>query len=385
MPVFVHEFCCSGAFEGDLGDSSLVREGLAMLAAVIEDLSCCQAGNNRVVTTLDARLRGSPSAARLAECAQVAWAASPAEERDLFRGLAGAAQATLVIAPESKGRLLERRRMTDEARGRFLGHSLEAIHLCGDKLSFHDHLREHALPTIPTSLWDSSAKQTDFSFPIVVKPRDGAGSVDTFLIRDRNDLETRCEELAGRFDGAGTDAIVQPYLAGRALSAAALIGSESNRIEVFPLAEQRISRDGRFSYCGGKIPAPDISLELACEVTEVIRAVCRSLPGLVGFIGFDLIATGTAPRVRIVEANPRLTTSYAGYRRLTRENLAARMLFPDASREPIEWNIDVGWDRLTQRASALHHRGSEKGGSAPVESVEFDADGEVRLLATSEQ
>ena len=37
MPVFVHEFFSSGAFDGDLSDSSLAREGLAMLAAVVAD------------------------------------------------------------------------------------------------------------------------------------------------------------------------------------------------------------------------------------------------------------------------------------------------------------------------------------------------------------
>jgi predicted ATP-grasp superfamily ATP-dependent carboligase len=385
MPVFVHEFCCSGAFEGDLGGSSLVREGLAMLTAVVEDLSRCPAEDSRVVTTLDARLRGSPRTTRLTDHAKVAWAGSAPEERNLFRELAGVSHATFVIAPESNGRLLERRRMIDEVNGRFLGHSLEAIRLCGDKLSFHDHLRRHALPTIPTSLWDSSAKQIDCPFPIVVKPRDGAGSVDTFLIGDRNDLKTMRAELARRFADAGTDAIVQPYLAGRALSAAALIGSEPDRIEIFPFAEQRISRDGRFTYQGGQIPAPEISLELACEATQVIRTACRSLPGLAGFIGFDLIATGAAPRVRIVEANPRLTTSYVGYRRLTLENLAARMLFPDASREPIKWNIGVGWDKLALRAQAHHSGGFGKGGPSPPECVEFDADGEVRLLARSKQ
>src|SRR5580704_5462029 len=100
MPVFVHEFFCSGAFDGDLGDSSLAREGLAMLAAVVDDFS--QVGDDTtVVTTLDRRLRRSPTAARIAEQAQVTWVESPTEERSLFQEFAAASQATLVIAPET--------------------------------------------------------------------------------------------------------------------------------------------------------------------------------------------------------------------------------------------------------------------------------------------
>jgi predicted ATP-grasp superfamily ATP-dependent carboligase len=352
-----------------------------MLAAVVEDFGRCEDCSVRVATTLDARLRGDPSAAYIAERAQVAWAESPAQERGLFKKRAAAAQATLVIAPESNGWLLERRRMTDAVGGRLLGHSLEVISLCGDKLRFHDHLRQHALPTIPTSLWDSAANSVEFSFPIVMKPRDGAGSVDTFLIRDRQDFETRCAELARGFAAAGTEAIVQPYLPGRALSAAALIGRQPDQIEVFPLAEQRISRDGRFCYRGGRIPAPDVTPELAGEAVEVIRNACRSLPGLAGFIGFDLILMDTAPHVRIVEANPRLTTSYIGYRLLTRTNIATRMLFPDAAREPIAWNAGVGWDKLAQRAPAFSHLTN----GAPAHSVEFDANGAAQFVTSPER
>jgi hypothetical protein len=122
---------------------------------------------------------------------------------------------------------------------------------------------------------------------------------------------------------------------------------------------------------------------------------------LSGYIGFDLIMTDAAPRVRIVEANPRLTTSYIGYRCLTSENLAARMIFPDAAHEPIAWNVreeEVGWDKLAQRApvhrrrsgndrpaaanSALSHR-ANAALQPPIQCVEFDADGAVRVIASS--
>ncbi len=355
MPVFVHEFFCSGAFEGDLAGSSLAREGLTMLAAAVEDF--CRTGDRRVVTTLDQRLRDSTAAAKIAEQAQVAWIESPADENRRFHDLAATSAVTLVIAPETDGCLLERRRMTDAAGGRFLGPSLDAIRLCGDKLSVSEHLLRHSLPTIPTTPFDFCAGSGGHSFPIVVKPRDGAGSVNTFLIRDANELQARRDELAAAFAESGSEPIVQPFVAGRPISTAALIGLESGQIEILPFGEQRLSRDGRFRYQGGRIPAVDLDPPIAFEAADIVARACRALPGLSGWVGFDLIVSSPAPRVRIVEVNPRLTTSYVGYRRLTDENLAARMLSV------------VGREKLARRVPA--HQ---------FESVEFDADGAVRLV-----
>jgi hypothetical protein len=39
----------------------------------------------------------------------------------------------------------------------------------------------------------------------------------------------------------------------------------------------------------------------------------------------------------IVELNPRLTTSYIGYRQLCEDNLMERLLFPDRCGQPLCW------------------------------------------------
>ena len=55
------------------------------------------------------------------------------------------------------------------------------------------------------------------------------------------------------------------------------------------------------------------------------------------YVGVDLIvpADEHAPPI-VVEINPRLTTSYLGYRALAMDNLAERMLL-GLSQRPIEW------------------------------------------------
>jgi tyramine---L-glutamate ligase len=409
MSVFIQEYFCSGAFDGDLSGTSLAREGLAMLAAVVEDFSSCDSltktrdlkrsrdAKSAVLTTLDRRLRDSPRAARICELAEVVWVESPFAERKVFEQLAGRAEATLAIAPETGGLLLERRRRVDAAGGRFLGPTAEAIAVCSDKLRFDTHLNQHSIPTIPTLPWDFPANSTGCPFPIVLKPRDGAGSTNTFLIRDQGELRRGRKELVAGFADEGQEAIVQPYVEGRALSVAALIGPKANDVEIFPLAEQRQSGDGRFRYLGGRIPAPAVSEKIASEATQIVTGACRSLPGLFGYVGFDLIVTDDAPRVRIVELNPRLTTSYVGYRRLTGQNLAARLLLSRTVPEP-NASTAVRWDKLAEPVQAHQSQQEINRGPAaataalshlttlelPAECVEFDADGEVRFVAVSQ-
>ena len=76
---------------------------------------------------------------------------------------------------------------------------------------------------------------------------------------------------------------------------------------------QRLSQDGRFHYLGGELP---LSSRLAPRARELASAACRSIPGLRGYVGVDLLLDEQAGTVTVVEMNPRLTTSYLGYRRL---------------------------------------------------------------------
>ena len=69
-------------------------------------------------------------------------------------------------------------------------------------------------------------------------------------------------------------------------------------------------------------------------------------PGLAGFVGVDLILDDRedgANDDRVVEINPRLTTSYVGLRALSRDNLAAcaLRLASGAELPPLVWQDGV--------------------------------------------
>jgi predicted ATP-grasp superfamily ATP-dependent carboligase len=332
MQVFVSEYICGGGWPAGTVAGSLAVEGRAMLCAIVEDLS--RIPGVRVVTTWDGRLGPPPFS-----CARTVCVESPDGEFSAFQRLAGECDATLLIAPEFDGILLERSRIVEKSGGRLLGPPSRAIALCTDKLRLATHLHDAGIPTIPTWLLDltagmSSATTGDMAqFPIVVKPRDGAGSQKTWLVRDASELERIADEL--RAASATREFIRQPYIAGRAASVALVFSPSRREVEILVPAEQRLSGDGRLRYEGGRVPLRNIDGE---QIQSAALAACRSVPGMRGYVGVDLVLPDNdRGRPLVVEINPRLTTSYLGYRALSENNLAEWMLLPGRFERGIRW------------------------------------------------
>src|SRR5205814_3910149 len=100
-----------------------------------------------------------------------------------------------------------------------------------------------------------------------------------------------------------------------------------------PACEQRLSTDDRFTYFGGRLPLEE---NLDARARRLALAAAAALPNPGGYIGVDLVlgdaADGSGDRV--IEINPRLTTSYVGLRALSRTNLAAAMLAVASGQSP---------------------------------------------------
>lgn len=242
----------------------------------------------------------------------------------------------LIIAPECGGILAERSAWVAETSCRLIGPTAAAAALCGDKLACVQFLEACRLPTLPTRPWSSAGERgAECVFPAVIKPRAGAGSTATYFIGDESHYRRLLPRL--QTEPELLDAVWQPYQPGTPVSVA-LVGRASGA-SVWPVCLQRLSADGRFHYLGGSVPvSPSLAdKEQQCAVQELARRAWECLPGLTGYVGFDLIlpprGSGTP---RIIEINPRLTTSYLGYRQLSSENLAYWLLeqSPAAIRPP---------------------------------------------------
>jgi tyramine---L-glutamate ligase len=271
---------------------SLRAEGRAMLEAVVEDFP---------------RIPG----------VEVVTLASPNEAA--FRDAAAGADYTLVIAPEIDGILATRCAWVEEAGGRLLGPSAQAVRLTGDKLLLGRHWLAHGVPTPPCRL-HLPGEPPPSIFPAVCKPRFGAGSQATFLVHQESDIAAATEQA--RAEGC-TDLLLQPFVPGQAVSVAWVLGP-NHKVPLLP-ARQRVSDDGRFHYLGGSLPLDE---ELSERAVALSRRAVDCIPGLLGYVGVDLVLgdaqDGSADWA--IELNPRLTTSYIGLRVLARVNLAQLML-----------------------------------------------------------
>jgi len=331
MRIFLFEYLCSGALADVDLPASLAREGAAMRDALAADFAALP--GVEVVATCDPRVAPPPVGTAIP-------AATPSAERELFARCCRDCDAVYVLAPELNGLLLERCRLAGELNRRTLNCRLPAIDLCGDKLALGQRLASAGIPTLPTlpcrSEDDLARLPADWwsggSGQVVLKPRHGAGSQAISVCRSAAEATARLAEFdAGSPFG---QAIVQPFLPGRPISVAALCDEAGRLACLFPIAEQRLSTDGRLSYLGGAIPARDVDRE---TVRDVVGRVIELIPGLCGYVGFDLLIVPGAELPLLVEINPRLTTSYVGYHRLTATNLAGGLLDP-ASLPPIDWN-----------------------------------------------
>jgi predicted ATP-grasp superfamily ATP-dependent carboligase len=336
MRVFVYEYLC-GAAMGGSPPSSLLTEGWAMLRAVLEDFARCP--NVKTVTLIDPVLSSGLQTFNID-----ARFLQPGTEERTFRALAAECDRTLVIAPEFDNILAERCCWVEQAGGHLLGPSSASVRLTADKLTLARHWQVYGIPTPAAIEALAPLTSRDFSYPLVCKPRYGAGSQATFLVRDEQELERAILQVEA--EGWPGPLILQPYVPGIAVSVSFLAGAE--RMFSLPAVRQDLSDDGRFHYRGGGLPLPR---DLDRRARGLAEKAVRTVPGLFGYFGVDLVlgaaVDGSADSV--IEINPRLTTSYIGLRQLGHFNLAQALLalvtrtpLPDESwrTEPIVFRAD---------------------------------------------
>lgn len=309
MYVFLYEWATGGGLVEEPGPlpASLLREGAAMLGALAADLQRIE--GCRVVALRDPRV----VQLSLGRCELVEVLSRFSHDEEVER-LAAEADATILIAPEFDGILLRLARRAASAGGRLLSPSAEFIRVAADKQRTCEMLRAAGVPTPDGVMLESDEPlPAGFAYPAVLKPIDGAGSQDTYFIRDEYDKPP----------AYAWQRRLESYVAGMAASVAVLCGP-AGRVSLQP-CKQRISEDGRMRYLGGELPLAAGLEERARSLAE--RAVA-ALPAATGYVGVDLVL-GREPNGRedvVIEINPRLTTSYVGLRAAARTNLAEAML-----------------------------------------------------------
>ncbi len=354
MHVFVYEYLTGGGLLGEAAGEnfkSLHREGAAMVRALAADFAAVP---NVAVTTL----RDGRMALELPPRVRVRDVHTAAQERRAFAEVASNADWTVVIAPETGGRLVERCQQVNAAGGRLLGTSGRGLEIACDKHTTAEHLRAAGVPAPRGWTIDRGAPWPfDVRYPAVLKPRDGAGSQGVRLVYAPSNVSpsplphSPGEATHSRAEGGFR---VEEFCPGEPVSVALLCGP-ADRFAL-PACRQRLSDDGQFTYLGGSLPLPHA---LAARAQRLAERAIAALPDPLGYLGIDLVLGDDADGAddHVIEINPRLTTSYIGVRAVARTNLAAALLEVAQGGQP---SLSFAADR-----------------------VEFDATGRVRVLQSA--
>jgi len=215
-------------------------------------------------------------------------------DRDFEEFLAGTgADAGLVIAPDE---LLPGFLEILEKSTTNLGCSPAAARLSADKLACTRRLQEEGVPVVEIA-------NSNDDGPFVLKPRFGCGS-------ERMELVDELPENLG-------DRIATKFHEGESLSVS-LIAS-GDRVLPLTVNKQFVCVEADFEYQGGIVPHRSDREE---EILKAAKMAALALD-LSGYAGIDLVV-GDLPRV--VDVNPRPTTSIVGIAKVMREELADLIL-----------------------------------------------------------
>lgn len=310
----------------------LIPEGFAMLRALIEDLSH---QGHQISTVLNPVARDMWDSYPGVESVSIVKSEEEISWRDAWRRVALDSERTMLIAPEIDGLLLE---SVQELRGYQVdvwNATCEWIDLVSDKYRFArflgesvSHPRTWVADEFPAS--DSAVAKEMLGSGMqwatdgwVFKRRDGAGCADMQWFPDLSSLRSR---IASTIPVDQRNLwIIQPWIVGSHRSIAMLCES-SDHFQIVGVSTQEIRNESVVTYHGGQIES-DVDDRLSAWVLEWFG----SMVGARGWIGIDFLlpvplVEGSDISPILIEINPRLTTSYLGYRQRFGSRLADGVL-----------------------------------------------------------
>ena len=308
MRVFVCEFLTGGGLAGRPAPAGLSREGDIMLRALAAELA--EIEGIEVVVPRDQRFTDPGLDVELC------WIDPARDPWPTWRELIAQCDAAWPIAPESGGALAALTELILTSGRVLMGSGLEAVRLTTSKQATAAHLETAGIAVVPTFALIpalTSGALPDSVDGWVVKPDDGAGAEETWLLRTPSELArwTRARPDRARF-------VVQPYVPGTAASLSLLC--RRGRATLLACNEQDVRLEGGdcFRYRGGVVGGAEAR---RADYEPIAAGIAMAIPDLWGYVGVDLIDGADGPCV--LEVNARLTTSYVGLRDALGINTAA--------------------------------------------------------------
>ena len=337
MRLLLYEWCCSGglhgpdaaAVAGDDSPAGLITEGRLMLEALADD--AFQLAKCEVTLLTDSLL---PAASKL--CLPVGVRrrkVAGGEELAALLDTARDADAVILVAPETAGVLESRLSLLHTAGigDRVIGGPKGFVATAADKHATCGQLAAAGVP-VPAGRTLEAGEQlpVGFRLPAVIKARSSAGCDGLQLLHTATD-----------FQPPAGPARLEALVPGTPASLACLCGL-GGITPLLPL-EQLFDGEGMPTFRGLRPLAADLrprAEQLAVRAVEALALGTCSRPR--GWVGVDmLMGLRTDGRDdRVIEINPRLTTSFVGLRRGQAGGLVRPLLEQAAGRlVPLDpWN-----------------------------------------------
>ncbi len=327
IKILVFEYITGGGLNQAQLPESLVKEGLLMLQALLNNLAEIESVD--VVVMLDERLRDRLA---LAKSLQLHSINADCDCRLKFRELISSCDAVWPIAPESDGLLLSLCEEVERHGKYLLTSSANAVTIGGNKWLTYERLRRYNVNMVKTE------KLNDFSITEgewIIKPKDGVGCELSFVVESEAEFAAKTAHIdTSHF-------IIQPHLPGKKISLSCLFKQGkgwllSVNLQEFKLVEHQYKLTGiHVNYIADR-----------GKYQHIVNDIGKSIPDLWGYVGIDLIETDS--QVFVLEINPRLTTSYAGISRacginvaqLTLQLLSGEPLIHFERNQPVTINIE---------------------------------------------
>lgn len=331
MKILVFEYITGGGFNKQELPDSLASEGRLMLQALVNNLrSHAEHGNGNGITVLvmlDDRVNGSINTAGF----DTVIINQEQDSHKEFARLALLCDTVWPIAPEFDG-ILQTLCQTVELLGkRLLTSPACAVAITGNKFNTYQQLKQHQIATVPTRMFTSAdrgsnsvthdlaqelvefgvAKPTCKVEQWLVKPVDGAGCADNYILTDQQDFE--------QMHSRKGDYVIQPHIQGKKTSLSCLFKQGIGWLLCANLQQFNIINQ---QYQLSKIIVNHDSDSSVYQ--DLVDNIARALPELWGYAGIDLIET--QEQLLVLEINPRLTTSFVGIDAALGINVAENVL-----------------------------------------------------------
>jgi tyramine---L-glutamate ligase len=305
--LLVFEFITGGGLLGKPMPQSLRREGEMMRNALLTDLA--ERPDIDVVVMRDSRCRVA------SEHCFAQWLDPDCAENTMafYRRILQQVEVVWLIAPETDGALAQLAETARSIGKRVLLSDAATLKICASKYATYCALQRSGVNVIETFRCVDPLPERDG--PWVVKPDDGAGSIGVAL-----QANTRAAHQA-LCAASQCLRIAQPWYDGDVLSLSLICAGGAAALLAVN-RQQAFLRDDQITIEALTVNALPRN---SAHFTELGQRIAAALPGLWGYIGVDLIRC-TDSVLRVLEINPRMTTSYCGLRRALDINVADQVL-----------------------------------------------------------